>query len=93
MNKTITRGSITAKANTWYLSSQNGITPCDTPNYVLDKSVVSPLNMNMFNGIYGERKCTLKEKIESLENSESSGPLKDQEYGEAKTVNPTASFD
>lgn len=93
MNKTITRGSITAKANTWYLSNQGVITSCDTPNYVLDKSVVSPLNMSMFNGIYGERKCTLKEKIESLENSEPSGPLKDQEYGEAKTVNPTASFD
>lgn len=93
LNKTITRGGVTAQANTWYLSSQNGITPCDTPNYILDRSVVSPLNIDMFNGIYGERKCTLKEKIESLENSESSGPLKDQEYGEEKTVNPDASFD
>lgn len=93
INKTTTNGGITAQANTWYLSSQSGLTPCDTPNYVLDKSVVSPLNINMLNGIYGERKCTLKEKIESLENSESSGSLKDQEYGEEKTVNPNSSFD
>ncbi len=93
-----TIGKITFNPNTWYVTnySMAEAKACDTPTYILDESKISTGNTiykELFDALYNERIYTLKEKIESLENSESSGPLKDQEYGEEKTVNPTSSFD